>query len=161
MLVIVPPGFTDPAEMQPHRDDSIARLLEKMEAKLERSFQTEGALRKFGFTDFEERRAEWHAVIGLLRCALSDEALAEDARIEAFRVQANETRAGAIWMLTAEQRLRDPLLRAHWRTEQPGIDESLDAMAAKLDEARGLALGMLPGEDIERLREQGFLRPGE
>jgi len=32
--------------MQPHRDDSSARLLEKMEARLERSFQTEGALQE-------------------------------------------------------------------------------------------------------------------
>jgi hypothetical protein len=147
--------------MQPHRDDSIARLLEKMQAKLEKSFQTESALRKFGFTDIEERCAEWRGVIDLLRRALADEALAEDARIETFRVHANEIRAGAIWMLTAPQHLRDPLLREHWRERRPGIDESLDEMLAKLDEARGLALRMLPREDIERLCEQGFLRPGE
>ena len=90
-----------------------------------------------------------------------DEALAEDERLETFRVQANETRPGALWMLTAARHLRDPLLRERWRTEPTGIDESLDVIMAKLDEARGLALGMLPGEDIERLREQGFLRPGE
>lgn len=147
--------------MQPHRDDSIARLLEKMEAKLKKSFQAEGALRKFGFTDFEERRAEWRGVIELLRRALADDALAEDARLETFRVQAEEMRSGAIWMLTVAQHLRDPLLRERWRAERPGIDESLDEMLAKLDEARGLALGMLPGDDIERLREQGFLQPGE
>ncbi|MEQ1862290.1 MAG: hypothetical protein ABMA13_20420 [Chthoniobacteraceae bacterium] len=147
--------------MQPNRDDSIARLLEKMEAKLQTSLKTEEALRKFGFTDFEERRAELRGAIELLRRALVDDSLAEDARIEAFRVQANETRAGAIWMLTAPTHLRDPLLRERLRTQNPKIDEDLDTMLEMLDEARGLALGMLPIDDVNQLREQGFLRPGE
>lgn len=159
--MIVSPGFSNPAEMQPHRDDSIARLLEKMEAKLQNSLKTEAGLRKFGFQDFEERRAEWRGAIELLRRALVDDSLAEDARIETFRVQANETRAGAIWMLTAPTHLRDPLLRERWCAQNPEMDEFLDVMLAKLDEARGPALAMLPKEDLDRLREQGFLLPGE
>lgn len=147
--------------MQPHRDDSIARLLEKMEAKLQHSFKSEAALSRFGFTEFEERRAEWRGVIDLLRRALADEALADDARLELVRVRANETRAGAIWMLTAPQHLNDPALREHWCAEQPERAEFLDTMLAHLEQARGLALGMLPSEDLARLREQGFLRPGE
>jgi hypothetical protein len=158
---LVPPEFPEPTNLLPHREDSIAVLLEKMRAKLEHSLRTEVALRKFGITDFEERRAEWRGVIDLLQRALTDESLAEDARLEVFRVHANETRASAIWLLTAAQHLRDPLLRAGWREGRPEMDEFLDTMLAKFDEARGPALGMLPSEDIERLRAQGLLWPGE
>src|SRR4051812_21459041 len=97
-----PEGFESIGDFTPQASDSLARLLEKAEGFLAYLRMNEEWLRGIPASSVDERRALWEPLAALLREAVADPAAhEEDARLEANRVSAEESRLSAIITVTS------------------------------------------------------------
>src|SRR6188768_1493418 len=76
--------------------DTIRELRWKTESALEYLRENEASLRQFPTGAVEERKALWQPLAELLARATDDPSLADDARLEAQRVWAEEVRLTAL-----------------------------------------------------------------
>ncbi len=145
------------AEFAPQADDSIRELRWKAESMLDYLREKEASLRMFptGFVD--ERFAMWQPLAGLLAQAMEKPRLADDARLEAHRVWAEEMRFSALNIVAMSAHAHGESARKRFK-DSP---ELLKGLIVKLESARPAALRLLSTEDRDELRRKGFLRPGE
>jgi hypothetical protein len=141
----------------PEPNDSIRELRWKAESMLEYLRENESELRKFPTGALDERRALWQPLADLLARAMEQPDLAADARLEAYRVWAEEMRRTALFIVTMCVHSRSVAARKRF-AEDP---ETLDEFIEKMETNRPAALHILSTEDRDELRQHGFLRPGE
>jgi len=141
----------------PASNDSIRELRWKAESMLEYLQEKEAELRKFptGFVD--ERRALWQPLAELLARAMENPKLAMDARLEAHRVWAEETKRTALFIVTMCRHARSDLARQRFADDPVALEYLIE----QLESARPASLRVLATEDLEELRQEGFLREGE
>jgi hypothetical protein len=145
------------AEFAPQADDSIRELRWKAESMLDWLRVNEASLRRFptGFVD--ERIAMWEPLASLIARAMENPKLADDARLEAHRVWAEEMRLSALNTVTMAAHARSESAKKRF-ADSP---ELLKQLILNLENARPAALRLLSTEDRDELRGKGFLRPGE
>ena len=152
-----PKGFTATDEFEPLAGDSLERLLEKAAGYLE-YLQLNEELLTYPRGYVEDSRAMWEPLVALLQKASVEPArYEEDARLEATRVWAEEVRTSALFMVTGCVHLQQ--VRQRWFDEGDG--ELWEKLARRHEAKRDVALRVIGTEDMEKLREHGFLRPGE
>src|SRR5687767_13079170 len=88
------------AKFAPVAGDSIRELRWKAESMLEYLRENEAFLRKFPTGAVDERLALWQPLANLLAQAMANQNLAEDARLEAHRVWAEEMHLSALITVT-------------------------------------------------------------
>lgn len=145
------------AKFAPAPGDSIRELRWKAESMLEYLGENEAFLRRFPTGFFEERRALWQPLAELLARAMGDPTLAEDARLEAHRVWAEEMRNSALFTVTMCVHARSESARRRFADAL----EMLEVLQEQLESARPRAMALLSTEDRDELRRNGFLRDGE
>jgi hypothetical protein len=144
-------------EFEPRPGDSLRELRWKAEGMLEYLCEHEAWLREFPTGAVDERRALWQPLAGLLAQAMAQPELATDARLEYQRVWAEEMRDSALFTVTMCVHARSPGARQRFAADPEMLEEFL----AKLEQARPDALRILGTDDLNELRVNGFLRPGE
>lgn len=154
-----PPGFKNTGEFAPGARDSLARLLEKAEGHLDYLRRNEEMLRNVPVGAVDESRALWEPLATLIRAAMENPDVEEDARLEANRVWAEEIRHSALVTVTS---------CVHYRSQQAidfferaGTPERRLEELARWESMRSKSMRVLSKEDLDALRERGFLRPGE
>lgn len=145
------------AKFAPAPGDSIRELRWKAESMLEYLDENEAFLRRFPTGFFEERRALWQPLADLLARGMGDPTLAEDARLEAHRVWAEEMRNSALFTVTMCVHARSESARRRFAD----LPEQLEDLLERLETGRPAALAVLSTEDRDELRRNGFLRDGE
>jgi hypothetical protein len=144
-------------QFAPAAGDSIPELRRKADGMLAFLRENEGMLRKFPTGAVDERRALWQPLADLLARAAESPALADDARLEAQRVWAEECRHSARFVVAMCVHARSESARQRFAAEP----RQLEALIADLEIARPASLRILPTEDLDEFRRLGFLRPGE
>ena len=145
------------AAFAPQPEDSIRELRWKAESMLEYLRENETQLRKFPTGMVDERRALWEPLAELLARTMQDPTLADDARLEAHRVWAEEMRRTALFIVTMCVHARSDAARQRFDVDPETLDEFIE----QLESARPAALRILSTEDRNELRKQGFLHPDE
>lgn len=145
------------ARFAPQPNDSIRELRWKAESMLEYLGENEAFLRKFPTGAVDEKRALWQPLADLLARAMQQPELADDARLEAHRVWAEEMRRSALYIVTMCVHARSTAAQKRF-AEDP---EQLEELIEMWESQRPAALCVLSTEDRNELREDGFLRPGE
>jgi hypothetical protein len=148
-------GDTD--KFAPQSGDSIRELRWKAESMLEYLRDNEPFLRKFPTGAVDERRAQWQPLVDLLAQAMEKPEFADDARLEAHRVWAEEMHHSALITITMCVHARSDSARKRF-ADNP---EQLEELIEELERARPAALRLIPAEELNELRLRGFLRPGE
>lgn len=151
------PGMEGTARFVPEPNDSIRELRWKAESMLEYLRDHEAFLRLFPNGEVDERLALWQSLTELLARAMEDPELSDDARIETHRVWGEEMHRSALFVVTMCVHARSEA------AEKRFIDdpELLDELIQKFERNRPASLKVLSTEDLNELREKGFLRPGE
>ncbi len=150
-------GLTDRSKFAPQPGDSVRELRWKAESRLEVLRDIEPLLRQFPVGALDERIALWQSLAKLLAHAMEFDALADDARLEAHRVWAEETRHTAIIVVTMCEYSRSPVAELRFK-DTPDL---LDQLVEQFELNRHWALSILSTEDRDFLRGGGFLRQGE
>lgn len=145
------------AEFAPEAEDSIRELRWKAESMLEYLHDNEASLRQFPTGAVDQRLALWEPLTGLLARAMAHPNLADDARLEAQRVWAEEMRLAALNTVTMSMHARSESAKKRF-ADSPKV---LEALIVNLESARPAALRLLTTEDRDELRRLGMLRPGE
>jgi hypothetical protein len=157
----VPPVMSDfigeTAAFAPQPGDSLRELRWKAESMLEYLRENETKLRKFPTGMVDERRALWQPLADLLARAMQNSNFADDARLEAHRVWAEELRRTALFIVTMCVHARTDSARQRFDADP----ETLEEFVETLETGRPAALQILSTEDMNELREHGFLRSGE
>jgi len=151
------PGMGGTAQFAPLANDSLRDLRSKAEGMLEHLRENEAFLRKFPTGAVDQRLALWQPLASLLARARSRPDLAMDARLEAQRVWAEETRFSALFIVTMCVHARSGSARRRF-ADYP---EQLEALLEMLEDKRPAAMSVLPLDELAQLRNGGFLRSGE
>ncbi len=151
------PGMGGTARFAPEPNDSLRELQWKAESMLEYLRDHESFLRQFSLGQIDERLALWQSLAELLARAMEDPELADDARIETHRVWGEEMHRSAIFVVTMCVLARSEAAQKGF-TDDP---ELLEELIHKFEWNRPSALQLLSTEDLNQLRRNGFLRPGE
>jgi len=151
------PGMNGTSKFAPEPNDSIRELRWKAESMLEYLREHESFLRQFPTGSVDERLSLWSGLAQLLACAMQDPSFAEDARLEAHRVWAEELHHAAVVVVTMCVYARSAAARERF-IEDP---EHLDELIEKFEKNRPAAMRVLSTEDLDELRRNGFLRQGE
>lgn len=153
------PGMGGTARFAPEPNDSIRELRWKAESMLEYLRDHEAFLRQFPFPDgaVDKRLALWQSLAELLAGAMQDPQLSEDARLETHRVWGEEMHRSALFVVTMCVYARSEAARKNF-TDDP---ELLEELIEKFERNRPAALKVLSTEDLNKLRQDGFLRGGE
>jgi hypothetical protein len=146
---------TEPFAPLPH--DTIRELRWKAESMLEYLRENEASLRQFPTGALDERRARWQPLADLLAVAMAQPEFADDARLEAQRIWAEEMHHSALVTLAMCVHARSLNARQRF-AEHP---EDLELLVQQLEMKRPAAMQLISTEDRVQLREQGFLRTGE
>jgi hypothetical protein len=141
----------------PLGNDSVRELRWKAESALEHLRENEAFLRQFPTGAVDERLALWKPLTDLLARAAHDPTLADDARLEAQRVWAEEMRHSALVTVTMSVHAQSEAVKARFRNDPEQLEEVIE----KLERARPAALRLLSREELDELRRHGFLREGE
>jgi hypothetical protein len=147
----------NPNEFKPQPGDSLRELRWKAESMLEYLREHETWLRQFPTGAVDERRALWQPLANLLAQTTAQPELATDARLEYQRVWAEEMRNSALFTITMCVHARSDGARKRFAADL----EMLEKFLAQLEQARPDALRILGTDDLNALRQNGFLRPGE
>ncbi|MBA4147466.1 MAG: hypothetical protein H0X66_05070 [Verrucomicrobia bacterium] len=151
------PGMEGAAKFAPEPNDSIRELRWKAESMLEYLRDHESFLRQFPLGGIDERLALWQSLAELLARAMADPGLSDDARIETHRVWGEEMHRSALFVVTMCVHAHSDMAQKRF-TEDP---ELLDELIEKFERNRPAALRVLSTDDLNELRKDGFLRPGE
>lgn len=151
------PDMDGTAQFAPQMDDTIQELLRKARGMLEHLRVNEAELGLIPASCVDGRRELWQPLVELLVRAREDPLLEDDARLEAQRVWAEELQISAIFIVTMCVHARTEKARKYFVKEP----EMLDELIARMEKGRPYALSVLSTEDLDALRESGFLRPGE
>lgn len=155
--MIDPLGLNGTEQFAPLPHDTIRELRWKAESMLEYLRENESFLRQFPTGAVDEKRARWQPLSELLAQAMINPELADDARLEAQRVWAEEMHHSALVTIAMCVHARSPNARQRF-AEHP---EDLQLLVQELELKRPAAMQLLSTEDRTQLREQGFLRTGE
>jgi hypothetical protein len=147
----------DAAKFAPVAGDSIRELRWKAESMLEYLREKEAFLRKFPTGAVDERRALWQPLADLLAKATENPNLAEDARLEAHRVWAEEVRHSSLIIMAMCVHARGASAKKRFADNPEQLQELVDM----LELGRPAALRVLSVEDLNELRKNGFLRERE
>lgn len=142
--------------LAPEAGDSLDELRRKAKGAI-KEYQDFRFLVFFGVDNAKERKAAWRSVLDLLDKAASNPALEMDARLEALRCWAEEARYAAIRIVTMCVHLHSAAAHEVFQ-KAPEMREKL---LADLERNRPEAIRVLSKEDLDDLRADGFLRPGE
>ena len=145
------------AQFAPMAGDPIPELRWKAESMLEYLRENEAFLRKFPTGAVDERLALWQPLANLLAQAMANQNLAEDARLEAHRVWAEEMHLSALITVTMCVHARGANAQKRFADNPEHLQELIDM----LELGRPAALRVLSKEDLNELRKSGFLREGE
>lgn len=143
------------------QDDSFEELIRKSEALIT-IYRESPLYRKFlTFFDADAAAGRFEALLPRLRAAIADPSLAEDVRLEATAVWAEDLHESALVVVALSHHIHhvDDATRARWARD--GMTEGMADLARRLDEERPFALTHLTTEDKAEFREHGMLRPGE
>lgn len=151
------PGMEGHAKFAPQAGDSIRELRWKAESMLEFLRENEVFLRKSPAGSIEQRLATWQSYCDLVARAMEEGGLADDARLEAHRVWAEEVRYSALNVLVMYSHTQSDAARERFADDPEALEELIE----RLERARPAALNVLSTEDRDRLREEGLLKPGE
>ena len=88
---------------------------------------------------------------------MEKQALAVDARLEAHRVWAEEVRYSALVTVALCVYARSAAAQQRFADDP----EVLEELTEKLERERKTGIMILSTEDLDKLRADGFLRPGE
>jgi hypothetical protein len=116
-------------------------------------------LSQMPFGDHGERCQRMDLLAQLLRAAMSDPTLLDDAFLELERVKAEEIRLAAMFAVAAGSFFDNPEALAHCAAD--GQLEQLLDWVRRLKASREAALNVLGKEDCDILRERGFLSRDE
>jgi hypothetical protein len=141
----------------PGPNDSIRELRWNAESMLEYLRENNARLRKFPTSFVDERLALWQLLAELLAQAMENPELATDARLEAHRVWAEETRRVALSIVTMARHAHSDAARQRFADDPVALEELIE----NLDSGRPAALRVHSTEELEGLRQAGFLREGE
>jgi hypothetical protein len=141
----------------PKASDSIRELRWKAESMLEYLRDNEAFLRKFPTGAADERIAMWSSLTALLSQASEDGRLADDARLEAQRVWAEEIHHSALFIVTMCVHVRSESARRRFAEDPEALEDLIDRMEL----GRPAAMHVLSKDDLNYLRQEGFLREGE
>jgi hypothetical protein len=151
------PSPNERDEFAPQAGDSMEELHRKAVGMVGYLRKHEAFFRMFAAGAVDERLALWGPLADLLARAATLPELAEDARLEAQRVWAEEMHLSALVAVTMGVHARTEAARRRF-ADEPG---KLEEWIALLDRARPAALKLIPREELDTLRAHGFLFDGE